>query len=564
MKKAQKIILMVIFILMMLLIFIPETRAFNNAEIKSNVKKTISNNVKNEKQNNNKPECTYKEGEVIITYEKSFWNSDSKLSLGSFFDKYKVDATTQFDDIQIDSDKTVSIDNSDSKGSTLGISLVKSDKHTTKDLIDIFKNKDWIISVEPNYIVKSSAITNDTYEKYQWAIENNGQNDGTKDSDINPISTSSENEKVVAIIDTGVDYTHEDLKDVMWVNPYSQDELRGMYGYDFANDDAEPMDDNLHGTHVAGIIAAKSNNNTGITGSVLGADNIKIMALKAMYSAGDGDIYNIIKAYNYIYKAQKLGTNVIAINNSWGGFVEVEEIDNLPFFSSLLSVINLVGENGAISVCAAGNEGVELDENGQAYMDLYAIDENGEQEYDEFGQLKIKENVLAQEYPAGLDSDYIINVAASTENDSLLSYSNYGKAIDIVAPGTDILSTHCDKYNKRNFLPSIYNDEMIENECKEYYNFENVTIDEIPFSVNVGTLTISDEKSFGIGKKSLKWEFETDDIEYAAILNFGKLTNEMRSSTYMIYADTDCDIYTFLTPFFAPDTNGDYYWYSGR
>ena len=97
MKKAQKIILM--FILMMILIFIPETRAYNNVELKSNVKKTISSNEKSEEQNENKPECKYKEGEVIITYEKSFWKSDSKLSLGSFFDKYKVDATTQFDDL---------------------------------------------------------------------------------------------------------------------------------------------------------------------------------------------------------------------------------------------------------------------------------------------------------------------------------------------------------------------------------------------------------------------------------------------------------------------------------
>lgn len=553
--------LIVIFLVGVLLGAFSETNASDEKIITQNVNSISST----EEKESNKIESSYKEGEVIITYEKSFFNSTLKLSMGSFFDKYTVDGTAEFEDIQIGSDKTISLSNNDSKDSTLAISLVQSDKYTTEELINIFKDKDWIISVEPNYIVKTTALTNDTYEKYQWALENIGQNSGEKNSDINPIATSSENEKVIAVIDTGVDYTHQDLKNVMWVNPYSRNELKGTYGYDFANDDDNPMDDNGHGTHVAGIIAAEANNDTGITGAVLDANNIKIMALKTMYSGGNlSDVYKIIEAYNYIYKAQKLGTNIVAINNSWGGFVEAEALKNSPFFRSLLSVINIVGKNGALSVCASGNEGVELDENGQAYMDLYIEDENGEYVLDEDGNRMIKENVLTQQYPAGLNSDYIICVAASTENDSLLAYSNYGKAIDIVAPGTDILSASWDKYKRGRFLPSIYSDETIENVCKEFYNFENTTIEKIPFTVNVGKLSISDEKSFGLGKKSLKWEFDSDEIEYAAILNFGKLTNEMARSTYMIYADTECDIETFLTPFWKPDADGNYSWMGRR
>lgn len=538
MKKAQKIILM--FILMMILIFIPETRAYNNVELKSNVKKTISSNEKSEEQNENKPECKYKEGEVIITYEKSFWKSDSKLSLGSFFDKYKVDATTQFDDIQIDSDKTVSIDNSDSKGSTLGISLVKSDKHTTKELIDIFKNKDWIISVEPNYVIKTASLTDDTYGKYQWALENTGQITETKELDINPISTSSEKEKVIAVLDTGVDYTHEDLKNVMWVNPYSKEDLPGTYGYDFINSDDDPKDDHFHGTHVAGIIAAEANNNKGVTGTVLGAKNIKIMALKIANYDGNIDVYSAIEAYNYIYKAQELGTNIVAVNNSWGGPAIIDNEENQGVMNSLLSVINLVGEKGTLSVCAAGNDTIELDENGSCYCDIEVDDDNNN---------KVMKTFLCKYIPCGLESDYIISVGASTYDDKLATFSNYGKSIDVLAPGTQILSTMLDRHKENDwilsrFIPGIYTEEKRNETCDIYYDFENCNITDIPFTTNKGTLSIVNDKSFGNGNKCLKWEFDTteeNDSVFLYLNNTGINKSKVKYLSAMVSTSLDTE-----------------------
>ena len=499
--------------------------------------------------------CKYKEGEVIVTYKQSFWNSTINLSADSIFNSYKVDDTAEFEEIKISQNNKISIASNSKESDTLAISLIKSEKHSTQELIGIFKDKDWVISVEPNYIVKTSSLTNDTYEKYQWAIENNGQNSGKKGFDINPISSSSNNEKVIAIIDTGVDYTHEDLKNSMWVNPYSKSELEGTCGYDFVNDDEYPMDDMYHGTHVAGIIAAEANNNVGITGAIFDSSNIKIMALKALdYVGGTDDLYTIIRAYNYIYKAQQLGTNIVAINNSWGGFWPSEDMENWDFFYSLKSVINLVGENGAISVCAAGNEGYELNENGDVYLDAHnfldgeALERYSNQNY----------QVLCKEFPAGLDSDYIISVGASTENDELLSFSNYGNGVDIIAPGTNILSTACDKYDRGFFIPSIYDSEKLSSICKKYYDFESINIEEIPFTCNVGTLSITEEKSFGIGKKSLKWEFDADEIEWGAVLNLGKLTTEMGNVSCMIYTEAEMDITTFFTPFWSPDVNGDY------
>ena len=309
---------------------------------------------------------------------------------------------------------------SNNDASDVKVSLVESDSYSTEELIAKMKNKVGVISVQPNYIYKASDY-NDKYYKYQWSQENVGQNGGTKGLDINADSSAladkDNKEKVVAIVDTGVDYTHEDLKDKIWNNPYDESELKGKHGYDFANEDADPLDDNGHGSHCAGIIAAQSNNNVGISGTAK-SDNIRIMALKFLDEEGSGSTIDAISAYNYIYKAQSLGTNVVAVNDSWGGDADETE-------DALKAVIEMVGKKGALSVVASGNDGVNVD-------DQYTS-------------------------PACIDSDYIISVAASNENDELATFSNYGKDnVDIAAPGTNILSSV--SYNCYN--PSIYENPM--------------------------------------------------------------------------------------------------------
>ena len=516
MKYMKKCSVMII--LMILFIAYPKVEAKNDMIVKQDSKKVSSSKTIDgtsiiingkEKEAEDKPKCQYKEGEVIITYEQSFWNSKTKLSLDSMINKYIVDETIEFDEIKIDSDNTVSISDDDSIESTLAVSLVKSDKHTTKELINLFKDKEWIISVEPNYMIQTTSITNDTYSQYQWALDNTGQITEIKGLDINPISTSSGNEKVIAVLDSGVDYTHEDLKNVMWVNPYSKKEVPGTYGYDFINNDDDPMDDNLHGTHVAGIIASNANNNVGISGTVLGADNIRIMALKVGDNKGVIDLYSTIEAYNYIYKVQELGTNVIAVNNSWAGPIVLNNVETEEFMKSLTSAINLVGEKGALSVCSASNEGIELDENGNCYFDISYVDDE---------ENVITENKLCKYIPCGLDSDYVISVGASTSEDKLASFSNYGKSIDILAPGTEILSTVLDKNEDEvfsRFIPAIYTEEKKNKTCDIYYDFENCDIKDIPFITNNGTLSIVNDRSFVNGSKCLKWEFDINDGDNA-------------------------------------------------
>jgi len=311
------------------------------------------------------------------------------------------------------------------------VSLVSSANLTTKELLVSLQNTEGVLYAQPNYI-RTIDSGEANYEKYLWGLDNKGQFNGKEDIDVGIDSVDksqySKEEKVIALVDTGMDYTNKDLEQAAWQNPY-EDELKGKHGYDFVNGDADPMDDNGHGTHCSGIMAADGQDNSGVTGIADGT-NVKIMALKILDADGTGDTYSAISAYNYIYRAQQLGVNVVAVNNSWGGEIAYEYGDDV-----LEEIINLVGEKGAVSVCAASNEGTDNDE---------------------------YENVS----PACLDSDYIISVAAINENGELASFSNYGAStVDIAAPGCNILST----VSYDNFTPSIY--DKPEELCDYYQDF---------------------------------------------------------------------------------------------
>ena len=395
----------------------------------------------------------YEEGEVIISYKQN-----DNISVKRSTAKLK-DPTIKNDIIYEDNEGTI-------------ISHITAEKSSTEDLIKKFKNNGNILSIEPNYIIHTSDITNDTYEKYQWAIENSGQNAGISGRDINTFPATKENkdEKVIAVVDTGVDYTHPDLKNAMWHNNTTV--LDGLYGYDFVNNDNDPMDDNEHGTHCAGIIAATSNNNEGITGALLDNNNVKIMALKISDANGKGNLSSAISAYKYIIQAQEAGVNVVAINNSWGGTGTSDTLNNL---------IDQSGQNGALSICAAGNESLNID--------------------------------TTKYFPSGLDSEYIISVAASNEKDELADFSNYGSNnVDIAAPGTNILSTV--PYNV--FNPSIYSDSQIKTLCSKYEDFggNKSEIDSLyelssDDSGNVGETKINSQSYFGTrNNQSLEWNID--------------------------------------------------------
>ena len=299
----------------------------NDNLIKNNVSDSLLERCKTENKKNNGTK-DYVEGEAVVMLKDT-----GLVSTGASLEE----SIGVSDEIQVDSVKNFS-----DKRDGFSVATVSSPKLTTKQIIDKLNKSDDVLIAEPNYICRAMSVTNDTYSDFQWAIDNKGQNAGKENAGLNPQGLwakpdKTTKENVVAVVDSGVDYTHEELKDKMWVNPYEKS-LKGVHGLDFSgeNKDLSPMDTNGHGTHCAGIIAAQSDNNNGIAGV---SKNTKIMALKVFDADGYGDLEICAAAYNYIYRAMKLGVNVVAINDSWG-FEEDSKI--------LTELINKVGELGAV------------------------------------------------------------------------------------------------------------------------------------------------------------------------------------------------------------------------
>lgn len=258
---------------------------------------------------------------------------------------------------------------------------------------------------EPNYIYNASEIPSDPRFDELWAMQN------ANDADIDAVEAwdtqTGSADVLVAIIDTGVDYTHSDLGANMWRNPGESGEGRenngvdddgngfvdDVFGWDFAGNDSDPRDDNGHGTHVAGTIAAAGNNGVGVVGVNWQAS---IMALKFLSSNGSGSAADAIEAIMY---AANNGARVM--NNSWGGG---------GFSRALQDAIEFARDRNSLFVAAAGNDG--------------------------------RDNDSRPTYPANYDVDNVVSVAASDRNDRLASFSNFGaKTVDLAAPGADILST---------------------------------------------------------------------------------------------------------------------------
>ena len=278
-------------------------------------------------------------------------------------------------------------------------------------------------AVSLNYLRYPSLTPNETRFGELWGLHNVGQtipsasigtnNPGTADADIDAPEAwdviTGANTIVVAVIDSGIDYTHPDLAGAMW-NATAATIPSNFHGYDFADGDSDPYPLNSeHGTHVAGIIAATGNNSIGVVGVAYG---VQLMALKVFPDGGGGaSDADIISAINYA-----VANNAQIINMSLGGGGP----ENPVFTTAVANAVNA----GVLVVAAAGND--SRPPSNPTY---------------------IANNDVTPVWPANYAShsstgNGVISVLATDQADQVASFSNVGGiTVNMGAPGVNILST---------------------------------------------------------------------------------------------------------------------------
>jgi thermitase len=296
--------------------------------------------------------------------------------------------------------------------------VLEASEKSTQSLMVQLKHFPEVVYVEPNFIYKAiSSAVDPLYEKL-WGLTNTGSNEpdrnggssgsvGIAGADINAqkawgITKGSKN-VVIAVIDTGIDYNHEDLKGNIWINTKEiagnnkDDDGNGyvddIHGWNAFAKNGNPMDGNAHGTHCAGTIGAKHGNGVGVAGVM---NEVSLMAVKFLSDEGSGNLADAVVAIDYATKM-----NVDIMSNSWGGG---------GFSQALDDSIKAAKNKGILFVAAAGNDGTNNDS--------------------------------APHYPSNYDVENVVSVAAHTNQDTLASFSCFGKrTVHVAAPGHNILST---------------------------------------------------------------------------------------------------------------------------
>lgn len=290
------------------------------------------------------------------------------------------------------------------------IFLLKTNKGDVLKTIEQLKKDPTVESAQPNYIYKLLTTPNDTHFGELWGLKNSGQAVGNNygfgpdypDGEANPGSNGKDmsgtsawnfvndcSATIVAVVDTGVAYNHEDLADNMWDG--TADGFPN-HGYDTYDNDNDPKDEHGHGTHVAGTIGAVGNNNTGVTGVCW---KVQLMALKVFGATGSASSSSVSDGINW---AVAHGANVINMSLGGAGLDPV-----------LRDAVSDASDAGVVVICAAGNDGTNND--------------------------------TTPMYPCNYHFDHTICVAALSQSYGMASFSNYGaNSVDVGAPGLNIVS----------------------------------------------------------------------------------------------------------------------------
>jgi thermitase len=273
--------------------------------------------------------------------------------------------------------------------------------------------RDGVRYAEPDYVMREAAAPDDSSFELQWPLENTGQTvngvTGVRGADEDVLAawdvTTGDPSVVVGEVDSGVDYLHPDLAANIWSNPGGIGGCpEGTHGYNAISASCDPMDDDAkyfgHGTHVAGIIGAVGNNGIGVTGVNW---RTTILPVKFLTSNGSGSASRLIAGLEWLIAAKQAGVNVRVVNGAYS---------QTAYSQALADEIDRLGANNILYVASAGNWGNNNDD------------------------------PAVRAYPCGNGNANLICVAASTQKDTLPSWSNYGvNTVDLAAPGANIYST---------------------------------------------------------------------------------------------------------------------------
>lgn len=277
------------------------------------------------------------------------------------------------------------------------IVLLRSGEKTTAELLQALEGNPAVLAASPNYRVYATKEPNDEYYNSLWGLS------AIRAPAAWDRSVGSRG-VYVAVLDTGINYNHEDLAANMGRD------LNGHFGRDIVNSDNDPMDDDgdSHGTHVAGTIGAVGNNDLGVTGVNWA---VSLLAVKVLDSKGDGTFGSVAQGLDYITEQKRRGRNIRVANLSLAGWVS-------PYsgvVTMLRTACRAAADQGILLVFAAGNDGYNIDN---------PID--GE-----------------RPYPASFDESNMITVTAINSNGAR-AYNYGSRYVHLAAPGVDILSTFRD------------------------------------------------------------------------------------------------------------------------
>ena len=366
-------------------------------------------------------------------------------------------------------------------------------------MLAMLENQAEIVRVDPDYKLDLHSLAttpNDPLYPMQWGLNNTGQQingtNGVVGVDIKAAEAwdiqTGDGSCTLAIIDSGVDYDHEDLTANMWVNPGEvpgdglDNDANGyiddIHGWDFADNDADPKGPNFHGTAVAGIAGAVGNNALGMTGV---AWNVKLMALKVFPDnpADSATLSMFLSALDYaVTNGARVSNHSYTVGSTF-----------LPNFKM---AIDTAGQNGHLIVAAAGN--------GSTDNDITAV------------------------YPSSFTSDNVIAVTSLGNQGELASGSNYGaQSVDLAAPG---------RYNYATFPGNLYT--------------QNLAVTSFAAPMVSGAACLIDMQDPGLSLEQLRNRILTNTTPIASMNGITKtggvlnLYDSLLSDPVLNY---DCDFY---------------------